>query len=206
MAAGARFLWRDHPLRQVTLVCGVALLVVGFSESVCFAVVDVGLGRPPAFLGVLLSVQGVGAILGGLTASLAIRRFGEATAVGLGLGLFGTGAFLLGATGLPVVFVGFAVAGSGLPWVIVGFYTLMQRRTPSSLMGRVSAATDVLIGVPQTVSIGVGALLVAVVDYRLLLDVMAIVLLGCAAYLAARPAQWHATPEQPSDLGSTDVV
>ena len=40
---------------------------------------------------------------------------------------------------------------------------------------------------PQTVSIALGAALVAVVDYRLLLATMAVVIVIAAAYLAGEP-------------------
>ena len=42
----------------------------------------------------------------------------------------------------------------------------MQRRTPNRLMGRVSAAADVVLGTPQAISIAVGALLVSLISYR----------------------------------------
>jgi hypothetical protein len=41
--------------------------------------------------------------------------------------------------------------------------------------------------VPQTVSIALGAALVAIVDYRLLLATMAVVIVIAAAYLAGQP-------------------
>lgn len=39
------------------------------SYSACFSVVTVGLHDKPAFIGVLMTIQGVGAIVGGLTAA-----------------------------------------------------------------------------------------------------------------------------------------
>jgi hypothetical protein len=47
--------------------------------------------------------------------------------------------------------------------------------------------------VPQTVSIALGAALVAIVDYRLLLATMAVVIVIAAAYLAGQPPG----PEKP---------
>jgi hypothetical protein len=41
----------------------------------------------------------------------------------------------------------------------------------------------VLVGVPQTVSIALGAGLVGVVDYRILIAVMSCVTAACGAYL-----------------------
>ncbi|MEJ7705115.1 MAG: hypothetical protein WKF47_16350 [Geodermatophilaceae bacterium] len=42
------------------------------------AVETIGVGREPALFGVLMSLQGGGRILGGVTAVLLIRRLGEA--------------------------------------------------------------------------------------------------------------------------------
>ena len=51
LAAGARHLWRAVPLRQMTVACAVALLVIGFSETLTFEVAGTGLGRDAAFVG-----------------------------------------------------------------------------------------------------------------------------------------------------------
>lgn len=197
MVAGARHLFGAVRLRRLVLTCGVALLVIGFSETVVFAVID-ALHRPPAFFGVLMSSQGVGAIAGGVTAAPLMRRVGEQTTAAFGLVLFGVGTLLAAVPTLAVVLPGYVVAGLGLPWILVAFYTLMQRETPYRLMGRVSTAAEVLLGGPQTLSIGMGALLITVVDYRLLLVVMATVLGGCGAFLLLRRrrAEPPAAPKQ----------
>ncbi len=51
IADGARHLRRTIPLRQVTVASGVALLVIGFSETLTFEVAGRGLGRDPSFVG-----------------------------------------------------------------------------------------------------------------------------------------------------------
>ena len=51
---------------RTVVACVLCTLSIGFSESVIFAVVDEGLGRPVEFMGVLGMIQGVGAILGGV--------------------------------------------------------------------------------------------------------------------------------------------
>ena len=63
--AGARHIFVTAPLRQIILSAGVALLVIGFAETLIFAVIDEGLDRPTSFLGVLSALQGAGSILGG---------------------------------------------------------------------------------------------------------------------------------------------
>jgi MFS family permease len=187
VTAGARHLLHTEALRRVTISAAVAFLVIGFTETFIFAVVDEGLHRPPSFLGVLGSMQGVGAILGGLTAARIVRRIGEQAAVAAGLMLFAAGDVVLAFGNLGFAIAGVIVAGIGLPWALVGYYTLLQRSTPNRLMGRVSTASDVLLGVPQTISIGLGALLIGVVGYQVLIVSMAVVIAAAGVPLLRRP-------------------
>lgn len=183
LSAGFRHLFAERVLLHVSVAIGGALLVIGFSESVIFAVAEDGLHRPPAFVGVIVSVQGVGAVLGGLAAARVVRRIGEVRAIVCGLLAFAAGLALLVLPSLPAVLGGAAVVGTGLPLLLVGFVTLLQRRTPLEIMGRVSSASGVFVGTPQTVSIGVGAAAVSLVDFRLLLAVMVFGTLISAGYL-----------------------
>lgn len=89
-----------------------------------------------------------------------------------------------GATELWQLFAALAVLGAGLPLIIVAYNTLLQRQTPGRLMGRVSTATEVLITTPQALSIALGALLVSVLDYRLIFVLMTAGTLAAAGYLA----------------------
>jgi MFS family permease len=76
--------------------------------------------------------------------------------------------------------------GAALPLLNVAFVTLMQRRTPRQLMGRVSAAVEVVMGVPQAISLAVGSLLVVILSYRTILAIMGAVTLVAAAYIVAQ--------------------
>jgi MFS family permease len=185
--AGARHIVRTIPLRQIIFSTGAALFVVGFSETIIFAVIDQGLHRPPSFLGVLSSLQGVGAIAGGLTAVRGLRRLGDVRLAGIGMAGFAVGDLTFMSSSLPLIAVGIMVAGFGVSWLIVGLMTAVQVRTPLRLQGRVSSAADVLISTPQTISIAIGAALIAVVDYRVLVVVEAVAVALCGVYLLTRP-------------------
>ncbi len=65
--------------------------------------------------------------------------------------------------------------GFGLPWIVVAMLTRLQRETPPHLQGRAFAATELALGAPQTLSIALGAALVALIDYRVVLLVQAAV-------------------------------
>ena len=187
IGAGFRHIATTAALRQITVAGVIAIVAFGFSESAMFAVVDAGLHRPPAFLGVLNSLQGAGAIAAGAAAAALMRRAGEGRTVALGLACAATGLLLSAAPSLIVVAPGTVLIGASLPWIIAGMATLFQRRTPSTLMGRTDAALNVLIAVPQTTAIAAGAALVALVNYRLLLVVMAALMATSALYLVTRP-------------------
>jgi MFS family permease len=194
LAAGARHLRVTVPLRQLTVASAAALLVIGFSETLTFEVAATGLGREAVFVGVLIAVQGVGAVTGAATAAALVRRIGEGHLAGLGMVVFSLGVTLLTSGSLAVVLAGKVLFGVGIPWVIVALFTLLQRTTPGPLQGRVYSAVEIFVGTPQTISIAAGAILVAIVDYRLLLVVEAAVVAAAGAWLLTRPEQRVATP------------
>jgi MFS family permease len=197
--AGARHIFNTTALRQLVLATGAALLVVGFSETIIFAVLARGLHRPPSFFGVLSSLQGVGAIAGGVTAPKLVRRFADVWAAGCGMVLFALGDLTFVSSSLLLILCGAVVAGAGVSWLIVALYTAMQTRTPLRLQGRVASAADLFISTPQTISIAAGAALITLVDYRVLVVVEAAAVAACAAYLLSRRrASIPATPTEPA--------
>jgi len=184
VASGARHIAASPGLLRIVTATAVVMLVVGFTETLVFSVIQHGLHRSPAFFGVLSSAQGVGAVAGGVVAGVMLRRYGDGRVMGLGMLLFAVGASSMLVPRVGVVLAGFAVAGCGVSWAIVGYATAIQLRTPAALQGRVSSAADVLVGVPQTISIALGAGLVGIVDYQVLIVSMAVVTVACGAYLA----------------------
>jgi MFS family permease len=185
VTAGIRHIWDTLPLRQVVGGIAIALLVVGFAETLIFSVIT-ALGEPPSFFGVFAMIQGVGSIAGGVTAAAALRRVGEVRLVGIGLAAFAVADLCLIAPSLTVVLVAGPLAGIGVAWAIVGFSTALQTRTPLAIQGRVSAAADLTLSVAQATSIATGALLSTLVDYRVLFVVMSAVVLASAGYLLTR--------------------
>ena len=87
-----------EPVLQHTLVAfALMLIVVGFTESSIYAVLDF-FGKPPTFAGVVVAVQGAGAIVGGVTASRWVRRLGEAGTVTVGMALLALGLAIVALT------------------------------------------------------------------------------------------------------------
>jgi MFS family permease len=188
-SAGIRYVARTPALRQPLVACLIAVSVFGFFETVPFAVVAQGLHRRPEFLGVLVSLQGVGALAGGALAAPVMRRTSERTLIAGGLLACAVASLLLITASLPLVLAAGAGLGVCLVWINVGAITLIQRRTPGALLGRVDAALQFAVTAPQAASIALGAALIAVVNYRVLLLIMAAVIAFSAGYLASRREQ-----------------
>jgi MFS family permease len=184
-SAGIRYITRTPALRRVMIAGLIAVTAFGLFETVPFAVVAQGLHRSPPFLGVLTTVQGAGALAGGALAAPVMRRAGERALVAAGLVACAGGALLLITAWLPLVLAASAALGLCIVWINVGAITLIQRRTPADLLGRVDAAIEFAIIVPQAASIAVGAALIAVVNYRILLLAMAGVIAFSAGYLVS---------------------
>jgi MFS family permease len=195
LAAGARHLAARLDLRWLTVATVLCALGFGLTEPLVFALVDDGLHRPATFLGVLVCVQGVGALLGGLASTALVRRVGEGRLLVAGLVLVAVGTAVETTPSLPVVLVGFALFGLGLPTLSVAALTMLQHRTPGRLMGRTATAYEVVSSVPYTAAIGLGAVLVGAVSYRSVFAVVAVLLLLAAgAAVAAVRATVSATP------------
>jgi MFS family permease len=182
VSAGARHIRSVPVLTRVTLALGFAFAMTGLANTTIFAVIEQGLGRGSEFFGVLAAIQGGGSVVGGVTAALLIRNWGERSVVAIGLAMLGAGIGLAIVPNLAVVVVGVVLVGVSIPWFVVGFATLRQRLTPARLQGRVSSAAAMALNGPQTVGTAMGAVLIGVVDYRVLMTVM-----GVSVALAALP-------------------
>ena len=185
VTAGIVHVWHDAVLRPLTIgVCG-TMLVIGFAETLLFAI-TAALGRPASFIAVLGTAQGVGSIAGGVTAARLMRRVGEVRTAALGILLFAVGDGLWLILSLPVILVSMAIAGLGIVWAVVAIGTAYQRRSAVTMQGRVSAAANMLFSVPQTLSIAAGAALISLVDYRIEIVAMLLGTTLCSLYLLTR--------------------
>jgi MFS family permease len=187
VAEGGRQLWRRPVLRRVVLSGSSAMFLAGFVGTAVFAVVDEGLHRAPAFVGVLSAVQGAGSLAGGFLAGPLQRRVRPHLFVGGSIALFAGGVVLRAMPSLPAVAVSSALVGVALPWVLITIATVLQRDVPARYLGRVSGTVQLLTFAPGAVGQALGASLLAVVDYRLMLGAAAVAGAVTAA-LCLRPA------------------
>lgn len=206
VSAGARHVFAEPALRRGVLTLAIAVLMIGMMESISFELNEKGLHRPPEFVSVLVTVMGFGAVAGGVLAARIVRRFGELTIVGAATVVEGLAVLGLIVPFLPTILLILLVVGFVVPVENVADTTMLQRRTSQELMGRASAAYEAMIGIPQIVAIGIGAALVTVLDYRWILPVMGVVLLGAGGYaLRGRaltpPHRPASEPHEPFEAG-----
>jgi len=203
-SAGVAHIARTKVLRELTIGLCAALAVIGFCETLIFAIVIDGLHRSAPFVGVIDTFQGVGAIAGGLTAALLMRRMGDVRLSALGLTLFAFASFGFLIPSLAGVVPSVVVFGAGVAWVIIAAMTAYQRRSPQEIQGRVAAATNMLFSLPQTMSIALGAALVTLIDYRIEIVIMGLVTLVASAYLFTRDAE--PAPEAGAAIAGTAAL
>ncbi|MFE9749398.1 MFS transporter [Saccharothrix saharensis] len=171
------------PLRRLVIGSAVVFGFGGLLTSYAYAVVEQGLGRPPEFVGVVVTAQGLGSVLGGLVAPSLMRRRGEVALVGTGMLVAATGCLLTASPpSLWLILLGAALRGFGLPWLLIGTTTLIQRTTPNELQGRTGSAAFTASFIPSTLAIPVGAVLVEVVHYRVLFATAVVGMAAAAGY------------------------
>jgi MFS family permease len=184
LTAGMRHLAGEPVLKHVLIGFGLCILVLGFTESAIYALLD-AFDKPPTYVAAIVSVQGVGAVAGGLASSAVIKRIGEVGACVVALLVMVVGVIVMATThSFVVVCLSAVVIGASLPPITIAFMTLVQRRTPQPIMGRVSTAIEVVMATPQAISLAVGSLLVALLSYRSIFVVVGAVTALAAAYLA----------------------
>ena len=187
LLAGAAYLVRTPLLAQITRSASIAMLVVGFYESVTFAVIA-AIGRPPSFFGVLMSVQAVGSIAGGLAVGWITRHVGEARTLGIALLGWAIASLIYLEPSLPADLAAIIIFGAAVPFYAVAVTTATQRYTPPQLQGRANVATNTATDLAQTLSIAIGASLVDTIGYQPLLAAVAVVTTIAALPVLLRPA------------------
>lgn len=200
LLAGAAHLRRTPLLAQITASATLAMLVLGFYESVTFAVIA-AIGEPASFFGVLMSIQAVGSILGGFLVGPLIRRVGEARTLGIALAAWAIASLVYTIPALAASCAALAIFGIAVPLNTVVVTTATQRYTPPQLQGRALATSFMALDLTQALSIAVGAALVDQLGYEPLLFIAAGIVTVAAIPVLSHPAR---PPARPTPSPSAD--
>ena len=161
------------------------------------------LHRPPAFLGVLISLLGAGSIAAGLLSGPVLRRVNEGRLVQIALVNGVVGSLLTASGWLPTVVVGRLTLGFYLPWVVVAVITAGQRLSPDHLQGRVAAAITLLLFAAQPLTQAMGVALLGPLDYRAIYGLVAASALLLLTF--SRGLSGHVALGSPSASGAPPI-
>lgn len=213
LSEGVRFIWAHAALRFVLLASGAAIFTLGaFNALVAIFVRDV-LRADPKLFGALVSVIGLGTILG----AVAIGKFAQnmsrvilvtlaIAGVGVGVALFALSKSSIIAVGMSF-FMGFAAAG-----VFITVQSFTQEEAPREMLGRVTSAAISICTLAQMVGIAIAGRLAERFGIRNLYYGIAVTLLLIAAlgYSYARRERIgesrHAAAPLPAHESSTESV
>ena len=176
MAGGFRHIVRDRDLVMVAiLVC--AQTVVAGATAVFGVVLAVDiLHAGPQGVGIIDSIFGVGAIVGGFYAISRSARNRLAGDLALGTALWSLPLLLFVVYPSPVtVFAAAILLGFGNPLVDVNFATIVQRLTPDAVLGRVFGAYEGALIAGMAIGSAVTPFLISSLGLRWALAVLALV-------------------------------
>ncbi|WP_431045017.1 MFS transporter [Streptomyces sp. P1-3] len=141
IADGLRTLWRDRTLRALCVSTALCNIGIGALIATLVLMVTGWLGAGEAGYAAVITVYGIGSVLGGLLAPRFVERLGQVRALAL-CGTAQVGALIALGTvrSLPVAVAALGVFGcAGMIWNVTEV-TMMQERSPAEALGRVSAA------------------------------------------------------------------
>ncbi len=187
VTGGLGELWNIRELRTVTLLAVVPMFLSGVLVAAQYSLVS-ALQRPPSFLGVLSAGLGAGSIAASLGAGRVIALIGEGNLAALAVLNFTLGSALRATGMLAPVLIGSLVLGAALPWSLIALITAGQRLAPPPMQGQVSAAITLVMFAPQPVALGLGAVLINPIGYRMLYASVAVLLLVATLPLLRRRA------------------
>lgn len=157
---GLEFLWRYRALRFVIVAMVVAIFAIGAFDALVAVYVRDIIGADSKIFGALISVVGVGTILGSLAVGRFAQRWPRVLAVVTGISGLGLGIGLLALAGKSWPAVGASLwIGITVAFVLVPSQTLTQEETPGTLLGRVGSTSISLITISQLVAIAIAGTL-----------------------------------------------
>ena len=183
MGGGFTFIWRDRNLMMIAILVCAQTVVAGATIvlGVVFAV-DV-LESGPQTVGIIDSVFGVGAIVGGFYAIARSTRNRLAGDLALGTVLWSLPLLLIVVYPSPAtVFAAVILLGFGNPLVDVNFATIVQRLAPDRILGRVFGAYEGALIATMALGSAVTPFLLDGIGLRWTLAVLAL-LVGVPALL-----------------------
>jgi MFS family permease len=203
--AGVRLVSRSPLLRAMFLLLAATLIAIGAVNVAEIFLLTQRLGASPQVYGAIGALFALGLMVGAVAARRPLGVRGSARLLVLVLAWMSAALAGLGlAPTLTVAAVAtFAVGvGNGLLNVLV--QSIVVRRTPAPVLGRVFAALSALVGAGMLVATTAGGALLAVVDVRVLIVSCAV--LSLVVIAAVGRVLWTARDDEPPAAASLGVA
>jgi MFS family permease len=201
---GLSFLRRHPAVRFVVLAMLAALVAIGAFDALSSIYVRDVLAAESRVFGLIISLIGVGSILGSLVIGRFGQRWSRVLLVLLGIAAIGAGVALLAVTSAtPVALLISFILGAGASGALVPAQTLIQEETPQALLGRVSSTSWALLTVAQLLGVGLAGKVAEWVGIRSLYSAagFALVLIAVLSYGYARRRELLSKPARQGPLG-----
>lgn len=167
LRAGVRYAVGSRLLQGITLGLVLALLGIGGVDVLIVPFTRFAFHAAPEALGLLLTMQGIGMIAGGLLAGGLARKFSPLFIAVASMVLLG--AVMAGFGMAPTYLVGLLLmpwAGLALAPLNASLQTMLQQGVPGNMLGRAGALTEMASTTAQLVSMGGAGGLAALVGLR----------------------------------------
>jgi MFS family permease len=196
-AEGMRFILSHRVILFVILSIVGAILAVGAFDALIVVYIRDVLAGPETLFGTMLSIAGMGTILG----TFIIGKFGQkhSKAYMVVLGILGIGVSILvmsAVNRIPVAAVCSFFFGLAVAYVLIPAQALMQQDTPPQMLGRVSSTSISLMTVAQLLSFLVAGTVAGWIGIRNLYYLVALIL-GLTALMGFAFARVNRTAMPP---------
>lgn len=189
---GLLFLWNHAAIRFVTGAMGMAIFAVGAFDALIVVFVRDILHSQSQVFGGLITVVGIGIILGAVIIGKFAQKKSRVLLVVCGISGLGIGIFLLAIShDAPTAILCSLSLGFAVSFVMVPSQTLVQEESPQAILGRVSSTSLSLMTLAQIVGVSIAGKMADWMGIRNLYLLLAVLLflIGSFGFLLSRSLQ-----------------
>jgi MFS family permease len=178
LSAGTFHIASNRSLRVATGYVACVMFAFGISRSALFAVATDSFGDANRVIGILNTVQGLGAIIAGYCAHRLLKKTPDGLLILLSVALASCALLLQSVPSRSLAICGIAMTGAAGTLVNVGAAALFLRQTHHSIVGRTDASLFFTLCLFQFAALGIGAACVAAQRYDVAMWVTSGILLA----------------------------
>lgn len=178
LLSGFRYVFSKQILTLLSLCYFLAGLAIGLTQPLAIFLVTEQLSLPKEFLQWLLTANGTGMVLGGITTMLLAKWISPPRLIILGLGVIAIGASVVGfSTELWLTMLGQLICGIMLPGIHIGGNTTILQHTDNNYIGRVNGILNPMFTGAMVITMSIAGLLKNYLSIMIIFQITAILFL-----------------------------